>query len=177
MSDPQQPADDDTTGAPPASWRERVGVTLFVVGAGCPLFVPVLGLLDLPDAWMATLSGLFMLGLPEILWLAAAAFLGKEGFARLKTALWRVVKRHALPQTVGSLRHGIGLVLFLGPMLLGWLVPYLSDQIPRYEENRVALSVTGDLVLLTSLFVLGGDFWDKLRSLFVREARAHFPAG
>jgi len=27
--------------------------------------------------------------------------------------------------------------------------------------------VTGDLMLLASLFVLGGDFWDKIRALFV----------
>ena len=27
----------------------------------------------------------------------------------------------------------------------------------------------------SSLFVLGGDFWDKLRSLFVREAKAVVP--
>jgi len=30
-------------------------------------------------------------------------------------------------------------------------------------------------MFLTSLFVLGGDFWDKLRALFVRRARAAFP--
>jgi len=30
-------------------------------------------------------------------------------------------------------------------------------------------------MFLISLFVLGGDFWDKLRSLFVRESRAVFP--
>jgi hypothetical protein len=30
-------------------------------------------------------------------------------------------------------------------------------------------------MFLASLFVLGGDFWDKLRALFVREARAVFP--
>jgi hypothetical protein len=30
-------------------------------------------------------------------------------------------------------------------------------------------------VLLISLFVLGGDFWDKLRALFVHSARAVFP--
>jgi hypothetical protein len=29
--------------------------------------------------------------------------------------------------------------------------------------------------LLISLFVLGGDFWDKLRALFVHGARAVFP--
>jgi hypothetical protein len=30
------------------------------------------------------------------------------------------------------------------------------------------------LLLLTSLFVLGGEFWDKLRSLFIYEAKAQF---
>jgi hypothetical protein len=29
---------------------------------------------------------------------------------------------------------------------------------------------------LASLFVLGGDFWDKLRALFLYQARAIFPA-
>jgi hypothetical protein len=36
--------------------------------------------------------------------------------------------------------------------------------------------VGGDVVFVTSLFVLGGDFWDKLRSLFVHGARAVFPS-
>ena len=35
--------------------------------------------------------------------------------------------------------------------------------------------VPGDLLLLVSLFVLGGDFWDKLRSLFIHSARAQIP--
>ncbi len=34
---------------------------------------------------------------------------------------------------------------------------------------------TGDIVLITSLFVLGGDFWDKLRSMFIYGAKASFP--
>jgi hypothetical protein len=31
-----------------------------------------------------------------------------------------------------------------------------------------------DLVTLVSLFVLGGDFWDKVRALFLHDARAVF---
>ena len=30
-------------------------------------------------------------------------------------------------------------------------------------------------MLIVSVFVLGGDFWDKLRALFVHGARAVFP--
>ena len=36
-------------------------------------------------------------------------------------------------------------------------------------------AVGGDLILLASLFVLGGDFWDKIRSLFIHDAEVHFP--
>ena len=37
------------------------------------------------------------------------------------------------------------------------------------------VAVAGDLLLLTSLFVLGGDFWDKLRALFIGGAKVVFP--
>jgi hypothetical protein len=33
----------------------------------------------------------------------------------------------------------------------------------------------GDLLLISSLFVLGGDFWDKLRALFVHGAKVQIP--
>jgi len=32
--------------------------------------------------------------------------------------------------------------------------------------------VVGDTFFLTSFFVLGGKFWDKVKALFVYEARA-----
>ncbi len=34
----------------------------------------------------------------------------------------------------------------------------------------------GDLLLVASLFVLGGEFWDKLKSLFVYGAKVQCPA-
>jgi hypothetical protein len=43
------------------------------------------------------------------------------------------------------------------------------------EEHPRVLAFIGDLLLLVSLFILGGDFWDKLRALFVREAKVVFP--
>ena len=67
------------------------------------------------------------------------------------------------------------LFLFLIPIIVGWLLPYFTHLIPSYEENKNLISVTGDVVLITSLFVLGGDFWDKLRSLFIYSAKVIFP--
>jgi len=48
----------------------------------------------------------------------------------------------------------------------------------RDDADRVArldVAVAGDVLLLASLIMLGGDFWDKLRSLFVYGSRAQFP--
>ena len=46
----------------------------------------------------------------------------------------------------------------------------------RWGGDALWWHVGGDVVFFSSLFVLGGDFWDKLRALFVHGARAVFPA-
>jgi hypothetical protein len=65
--------------------------------------------------------------------------------------------------------------MFLVPMLWGWLTPYVAQEIPGYEEHRLAVGLLGDLLLLSSLIVLGGEFWEKLRALFIHRAVARFP--
>jgi hypothetical protein len=47
---------------------------------------------------------------------------------------------------------------------------------PDNSPARLWVNLLADAAFLASLFILGGDFWDKLRSLFVRQARARFPA-
>jgi len=68
----------------------------------------------------------------------------------------------------------IGLLLFFIPVMFGLLTPYVSNLMPDYESKRVFMAVGGDIMFLTGLFVLGGDFWDKLKSLFVYESKAVF---
>jgi len=52
---------------------------------------------------------------------------------------------------------------------------YAPHLLPELAMFRVYLNIFFDLVFLSSLFVLGGDFWDKLRALFNYNARAVFP--
>ena len=40
---------------------------------------------------------------------------------------------------------------------------------------RVILNIATDVVFIASLFVLGGDFWDKLKALFIFSAKVSFP--
>jgi hypothetical protein len=65
--------------------------------------------------------------------------------------------------------------MFLLPVLFGWVSIYTARWIPGFENKPFLFAVGGDLMLLSSLFVLGGDFWDKVRSLFVHDAEARFP--
>jgi hypothetical protein len=156
----------------PSGHRFAIGVGLFALGFAAPAFIPFVTASDLPVAWKTGLSGLLALGVPEIMLVAAVAVMGKSGFAELKRRLGRVLRRYGPPDTVSRTRHRIGLVMFIAPLVLGWLGPYLRDHFPGWDAHSLLWSVSGDLVFLASFFVLGGDFWDKVRSLFLQgEAR------
>ena len=98
-----------------------------------------------------------------------------EGFARLKSQFGRFLKKYGPPEQVGRTRYRVGLVMFTLPLLVGWLGPYLHHHLPGFDRYPMFWHVGGDLMFVTSLLVLGGEFWDKLRSLFVHGARAVFP--
>ncbi|MDX2455605.1 hypothetical protein, partial [Desulfosarcina sp.] len=68
-----------------------------------------------------------------------------------------------------------GLVMFCTPIVFGWGAVYAATVIPALNSMSMPYAVGGDLMLLASLFVLGGDFWDKIRSLFIHDAEVHFP--
>ena len=61
--------------------------------------------------------------------------------------------------------------MFVIPFLAGWLLPYFTDLIPDYKNFGLYINIGGDILLIASLFVLGGDFWDKIRALFLQNAK------
>jgi len=168
--------ENQNTKPPAPGWRFKLGVYLLVVGAICPLFTPLVAMNDLSTEWKAALSGLLLVGIPEIFSLMAIAVMGKDGFNYIKGKVFAFFKRHALPKEVSLTRYRIGLVLFLLPLLFGWLAPYGTELIPGYESHRLAVNLGGDFLLILSLFVLGGEFWDKVKALFVYRARTQFQA-
>ncbi len=158
-------------------WRFRFGIFFFVLSLISPVFIPLVNATGLPVEWKTALSGLLVVGIPQLLTFLAIVFLGKSGFNYIKGRMIGFLKRYALPSAVSRTRYYIGLAMFLVPFLFGWLAPYAPQLLPGYEAHRFAVNFTGDLLLLISLFVLGGDFWDKVRALFVYEAKAQFPLG
>ncbi len=163
--------------APPPGWRYRVGIAVLVLGAVvAPLCAPLVALTDLPTAAKATTTGLLLAGIPEISMVLATVLLGKQGFAYVKGRVMAALKRHAPAREVGPVRYHVGLVMLLLPGVYAWILMYVPEHVPGYPEHRLAIGLTLDTLFFLSFFVLGGDFWDKLRSLFVHRAKAQFPA-
>jgi hypothetical protein len=158
-----------------SSFRFRTGVIVIVASWCSPFLIPLVTASELSTNWKTIISGALAVGIPEIGTILAVAIMGKSGFETMKHRIFGFLKKHGPPDRVSLARYRIGLVMFGIPLLIGWLSPYLQNLIPQYEENRILLSVIGDLLLIGSLFVLGGDFWDKVRSLFVHDAIAVIP--
>jgi hypothetical protein len=166
-----------TASQPPAvsGLRLKFGLALFGLSIFLPFAgVPVLAALGLSASMTASLTGGLLVA-AEILGIVSVAVMGKQGYATLKNWFLQVLKRYGPPQRVSRLRYKIGLVMFCVPILFAWVSVYAAQWIPYFVDNPFAYAIGGDIMLLTSLFVLGGDFWDKIRSLFVHDAVVRFP--
>jgi hypothetical protein len=160
---------------PAAGWRLKLGVALFALSILFPVLgIPLVAAMGLPAATVATVSGVMLVG-AEVLGILAVAVMGKSGYAFIKNRVFGFLKQYGPPAEVSRTRYIIGLVMFAVPVVFGWLAPYAADLIPGYLGNEFTYAIVGDLLLLVSLFVLGGDFWDKLRALFIRGAKVVFP--
>jgi hypothetical protein len=119
-------------------------------------------------------SGMLAVGIPEVFTVAAIALMGKSGYKLIKERIFGFLKKHGPPDRVSPARYRVGLAMFVLPAIFGWLGPYGAHHIAGYESHRYVVSLIGDLMFVVSLFVLGGDFWDKIRALFIRSAKAQF---
>ena len=155
--------------------RLYVGVTFLILSFVCPLFGILVAQLDLPLGVKASLIGLLSLGIPEVLIIAAAATLGKENYEIIKVRCIGYLKRLVPSAKVGRIRYNIGLVMFILPLIPAYVQAYIPRWLPDDSAERLYINLAADLMFIASLFVLGGDFWDKLRSLFSYEAKAQFP--
>jgi hypothetical protein len=69
----------------------------------------------------------------------------------------------------------VPIVLFVLPISITCIQAYAPGLLSGETSPRVSITVLAHVMFFLSLFVLGGDFWDKLRALFVRDARVIFP--
>lgn len=155
-----------------AHWRFQVGIAILCLMPALWLLVPLAAAADVPGPKIATLTGILFIA-NKLLLLLAIAVMGKSGFQELKQRLFGYVAG-LVPSAeleVGPVRHRIGLVMFCLPLISAFLEPYVDSLWPGLRPNLWQVQLLGDAMLIGSFFVLGGNFWDKVRALFIRTAR------
>ena len=163
-----------TSQQPVSNWRLKLGITLFVLSIALPLVsIPIVAAIGLSVTMTASLSGALLI-VAEVLGLLAVAVMGKSGFAYIKNHVFGFLKQYGPPNEVSRLRYTIGLVMFCVPILFGWVSIYIAELIPGFTLTPLLYALGGDLLLLASLIVLGGNFWDKIRALFIYDAEVRF---
>jgi hypothetical protein len=157
-----------------AGWRIKLGAALFGISILLPIAgIPLVTTLGLSSTMTATVSGALLVG-AEVLGLCAVAVMGKSGYAFIKNRAFGFLKQYGPPQKVSRSRYNTGLLIFCVPFLFGWLAPYISKWIPGLLSYPLPFAIGGDILILSSLLILGGDFWDKIRSLFIHTAEVRF---
>jgi len=143
------------------------GISVFVVGQLSTLLIPLVTASGLSPVWKTTLSGILFFVTPQLAIFVAIAIFGKPGYNYLKGVVFSWLKIHVVPDKVGPVRYFIGLIMFVLPLLFGWAEPYCGHFIPGYATHQIWFFVGGDLMFASSFLVLGGEFWDKIRNLFI----------
>ena len=142
-----------------------------IVGFLSSLLIPVIQYTSWSITIRTTVSGLLAFGVPELFMLVAIAIMGKSGYEFLKSKFFMFLKKFAPADSVSLLRYRVGLFLFSLPVLFGWAQPYLVNNFKFFQEVPTWYYIVGDALFVISLFVLGGDFWDKLKGLFQYKAK------
>ena len=174
MPEPTNP--DTPKTAPPAPAfkpgpRTWTGLAVLVVATIMPLFALGVPFLGLPKAWATLVATALLVGGPEALTLVAVVLLGRENLnwvtARVKKAL-----RHAVLETrVSRTQYYVGLGLSLITILPLYLYGYFPTLLP--DTWRIPLIAGADLLFIASMFIMGGEFWEKLQRIFIWEGERH----
>lgn len=110
-----------------------------------------------------------------IMKISSVAILGKPSYLWIKAKFRQHLVRVVKPYHESRLRYNIGLIMFCFPLFPSYILAYAPKILAEYLYFRLVLNICLDAVFIASLFVLGGDFWDKLKALFSFSARANFP--
>ncbi|MEO1224439.1 MAG: hypothetical protein AAFX92_09440 [Pseudomonadota bacterium] len=149
-------------------WRLIAGCAFILIGAFGLASTPLIGTSALSSDWQSQVYGWTTIG-PIVMFVVAALILRRSRTTRLIAMIVR-----GLPQTVGRMRHIVGLVMLVAPIIFGFSVPHLANAISGYAPNGIFFGLVGTAMFLASFFVLGGGFCGKFRALFVQGATIRY---
>ena len=149
-------------------WKYYLGMALFLYSFLPMSIVAILPFMGMTLAQAGAFAVVFLAS-GEIAFLCAAALLGKEFLAALKKKVMALFKRTHKPRPVSRNWHRFGVTLLAASTL-----PYYAVMIyllffshKEAEINFLAWTlVAGEVVFIVGLFILGGEFWERLKYLF-----------
>ncbi len=159
----------------PTGWRFRLGLLFFVMASIFPLFIPFVTSSNLSTEMKTLLSTFLVIGAPEIFSVISIIIMGKQGFNYIKYTILSFLKQIAPSAEVSRRQYKFGLFLLLLHVIFSYFIFYAPDLIVGYAENRITMNLIADFLFIVTLFVLGGEFWEKLRALFIYDAKACIP--
>ena len=150
--------------------RFYMGAAVFTGAETAWLLVPIASVAGWSTSQIASLSGgVFVVN--KVGLITAIAIMGKAGFNHLKRLLFGLLSKLGPPQQVSHRRYRLGLILFMVPVLMAWVEPYADAILGQGNTHRFLQDLPLELLLLVALFLLGGEFWDKVRALFRHGAK------
>jgi hypothetical protein len=152
----------------PWGWRPKLGLLLLILALVSPLLLPLALASDLAPEAKRALAGLLLFGVPMALIVVVIGLIGEPAFLFIKS---RIAGQAPTASAVGVTRYRIGLALLCAGLLVSWIEPLVSPHYEAVAARRILIGALADGVVLASLFVLGGQFWDKVHALFVQDAR------
>ena len=153
-----------------ATLRVKIGIFFIVMSCVFPLFGLVVPFLGLSAYLTAFLVAFFLVGGPEICLIIGAALAGKRAVQMITEKVKKLFRR-GLPKPVSKARYLVGVIV----LILGNVILFIRDYVPplfRLEVSNMTLlgiNLVADLIIIVSFFILGRQFWEKLKRLFTWE--------
>lgn len=161
-------------------WRYYAGLAFFILSfvpictAELVLLLPLV--LPITKAQAVSFTAIY-LAFGEVCFLVAIALLGKPFLAAVKAKAKAFLGRFWAklagpprpPRPIGRARHAVGVALFAA----SWLPYFITEAALLFAApgaiNAMSLGcllIVGDFVFVASVFVLGDEFWARLKKLF-----------
>lgn len=166
-----EPLPDDRAPEPSRArgWKFYLGLSLFIYSCATFGIAALVPFLFSPAVAASLVTCVVISG--EVGFWASAALLGRPFVDALKSKLASVfMRRQAVaPRHISRPRHVFGLILFS----LSFITYYVAMAIPFLAGSKsteltaiVVVAITGELLFVSSLFVLGGEFWGRIKALY-----------
>lgn len=148
-------------------WRYYFGLVFLIFSIILPLFSIAIPFLPIDIALKATFIAILSVGGPELMIVLAVLCLGKKYITYFKEKIYGFFRLKKIPKPVSKTRYYFGLFCFIFSVVPLYIAAYFPEILPHDELEKHLITATGDLVFVLSFFILGANFWEKFKRLFV----------